>query len=89
MEYNVPAPTITLSLLARFASRQEESFAAKVVAALRNQFGGHAVHTDAGRVEAMRPEEAVLDPSPAAPRPATEQVAHPVDERVAQGKAGE
>jgi 6-phosphogluconate dehydrogenase len=39
----VPAPVIALSLFARFASRQEESFAAKVNAALRRQFGGHAV----------------------------------------------
>jgi 6-phosphogluconate dehydrogenase len=42
---NVPAPVITASLFARFASRQDESFAAKVNAALRNQFGGHAVKT--------------------------------------------
>jgi 6-phosphogluconate dehydrogenase len=42
---NVPAPVITLSLLARFRSRQEESFSAKVIAALRNEFGGHAVRT--------------------------------------------
>ena len=40
---NVPAPVISTALFARFASRQEESFAAKVNAALRNQFGGHAV----------------------------------------------
>jgi 6-phosphogluconate dehydrogenase len=40
---SVPAPTITASLFARFASRQDESFSAKVNAALRNQFGGHAV----------------------------------------------
>ena len=40
---NVPAPVITSSLYARFASRQDESFAAKVAAALRNEFGGHAV----------------------------------------------
>jgi 6-phosphogluconate dehydrogenase len=40
---NVPAPVITLSLLARFRSRQEESFGAKVIAALRREFGGHAV----------------------------------------------
>jgi 6-phosphogluconate dehydrogenase len=39
----VPAPAITLSLFARFASRQEESFSAKVIAALRREFGGHAV----------------------------------------------
>ena len=43
MELDVPAPIITLSLLARFRSRQEESFSAKVVAALREQFGGHEV----------------------------------------------
>jgi 6-phosphogluconate dehydrogenase len=41
---NVPAPVITAALFARFASRQDESFAAKVNAALRNQFGGHAIH---------------------------------------------
>jgi 6-phosphogluconate dehydrogenase len=40
---NVPVPVITAALYARFASRQDESFAAKVDAALRNQFGGHAV----------------------------------------------
>jgi 6-phosphogluconate dehydrogenase len=39
----VPLPVITAALFARFASRQEESMAMKVVAALRNQFGGHAV----------------------------------------------
>ena len=42
----VPAPAMTLALFARFASRQDESFAAKVNAALRNQFGGHAVQTE-------------------------------------------
>jgi 6-phosphogluconate dehydrogenase len=39
----VPVPVLALSLFARFSSRQDESFAAKVNAALRNQFGGHAV----------------------------------------------
>jgi 6-phosphogluconate dehydrogenase len=43
IDKDVPAPVITLSLMARFASRQDESYAAKVLAALRNQFGGHAV----------------------------------------------
>lgn len=43
LEENVPAPVLTLSLLARLRSRQEESFSAKVIAALRNEFGGHAV----------------------------------------------
>jgi 6-phosphogluconate dehydrogenase len=40
---SVPAPAISAALFARFASRQDESFAAKVNAALRNQFGGHAI----------------------------------------------
>jgi 6-phosphogluconate dehydrogenase len=40
---DVPAPVITAALYARFASRQDESFAAKINAALRAQFGGHAV----------------------------------------------
>jgi 6-phosphogluconate dehydrogenase len=40
---SVPAPAITLALFSRFASRQDESFSAKVNAALRQQFGGHAV----------------------------------------------
>jgi 6-phosphogluconate dehydrogenase len=40
---NVPAPVITAALYARLASREDESFAAKINAALREQFGGHAV----------------------------------------------
>lgn len=43
IELDVPAPVITNSLFARFQSRQKESFAMKMLAALRNQFGGHAV----------------------------------------------
>jgi 6-phosphogluconate dehydrogenase len=46
LEHAVPLHVITAALYARFASREEESFAAKVNAALRNQFGGHAVRTD-------------------------------------------
>lgn len=45
MDFDVPAHVITASLFTRFQSRQEESFAMKVLAALRNQFGGHAVRT--------------------------------------------
>ncbi|WP_422390940.1 phosphogluconate dehydrogenase (NAD(+)-dependent, decarboxylating) [Arthrobacter sp. N1] len=40
---SVPAPAITAALFARFASRQDDAPAMKMVAALRNQFGGHAV----------------------------------------------
>jgi len=43
IDQNVPAPIITLSLQARFRSRQDESYGAKILAALRNEFGGHAV----------------------------------------------
>jgi 6-phosphogluconate dehydrogenase len=50
VEAAVPVPVLALSLFARFSSRQDESFAAKVNAALRNQFGGHAV--EAARAKA-------------------------------------
>ncbi len=45
IEAAVPVPAIALALFARFSSRQDESFAAKVNAALRQQFGGHAVRS--------------------------------------------
>lgn len=47
IEQSVPAPVITMSLLRRFESRQDDSYAAKMLAALRNQFGGHVIkHQD-------------------------------------------
>jgi 6-phosphogluconate dehydrogenase len=46
IDKDVPAPIITLSLLTRFRSRQDDSYGAKVLAALRNEFGGHAVKTE-------------------------------------------
>ncbi|HEY3073254.1 MAG TPA: decarboxylating 6-phosphogluconate dehydrogenase [Candidatus Limnocylindrales bacterium] len=46
IDLNVPAPAITLALLTRLRSRQEDSYGAKVLAALRNEFGGHAVKTE-------------------------------------------
>ncbi|RBY88818.1 decarboxylating 6-phosphogluconate dehydrogenase [Blastococcus sp. TF02A-26] len=51
IENAVPMPTIAASLFARFSSRQEDSPTMKAVAALRNQFGGHAV-------QAVREQEA-------------------------------
>jgi 6-phosphogluconate dehydrogenase len=48
IDLDVPAPVITLSLLARFVSRQDDSYAAKLLAAMRNQFGGHAVKKQEG-----------------------------------------
>ena len=43
IDLDVPAPVITLALQARLVSRQEETYAAKLLAAMRNQFGGHAI----------------------------------------------
>ncbi len=48
IDLDVPAPVITLSLLQRFVSRQEESYGAKVIATIRNEFGGHAVKKQEG-----------------------------------------
>jgi 6-phosphogluconate dehydrogenase len=44
IDHAVPVPTIAASLFARFVSRQDESPAMQAIAAMRNQFGGHAVH---------------------------------------------
>jgi 6-phosphogluconate dehydrogenase len=43
IDLDVPAPIITLALQMRFASRDDENFSARMLAALRNQFGGHAI----------------------------------------------
>jgi len=50
IDHNVPAPVITASLYERFHSREDENFAAKVIASLRNEFGGHAVRSIEGAV---------------------------------------
>jgi 6-phosphogluconate dehydrogenase len=46
IDLDVPAPAIALALFKRFASRQDESYAAKLLAAMRNKFGGHAIKTE-------------------------------------------
>ena len=46
IEHDVPATALAHALFARFRSRQEESFGAKLIAALRKEFGGHAVKTE-------------------------------------------
>jgi 6-phosphogluconate dehydrogenase len=51
VDHAVPLPVITASLFARFSSRQDDSPAMKMIAALRNQFGGHAVTAAPGMVE--------------------------------------
>jgi 6-phosphogluconate dehydrogenase len=49
VDLDVPAPVITLSLQQRLRSREEDSFADKLLAAMRNQFGGHAVKREEDR----------------------------------------
>ncbi|HEX9236890.1 MAG TPA: NADP-dependent phosphogluconate dehydrogenase, partial [Actinomycetota bacterium] len=51
MDENVPAFTTSAALFLRFLSRQDESYAAKVIAALRQEFGGHAVKAEPPRGE--------------------------------------
>ena len=46
IDHAVPMPAISAALFARFVSRQDDSPAMKAIAAMRNQFGGHAVHTE-------------------------------------------
>jgi 6-phosphogluconate dehydrogenase len=68
---SVPAPVITLSLMARFASRQQEAFRDQVIAALRNQFGGHAVRV-ADAIESQIAAETMKSVAPSTPAtPAT------------------
>jgi 6-phosphogluconate dehydrogenase len=44
IDQSIPMPSLALALFTRFASRQDELFAGKMIAALRNEFGGHALH---------------------------------------------
>ena len=60
LDLAVPVPAISNALFARFASRQDEAPAMKMIAAMRNQFGGHAVKDAAAgpeHVEAAPGEE--------------------------------
>src|SRR5439155_20335267 len=89
---SVPAPIITLSLMARFVSRQDESYSAQVAAALRNQFGGHAVRT-ADAIEGQVAAEAYKSVAPSTPSmPATpiavssEQASEAVMDRTMQAE---
>ncbi len=65
IDHAVPLPVITAALFARFGSRQDDSPAMKMIAALRNQFGGHAVTSAAGSVDkgADSPGADVVPPS--------------------------
>jgi 6-phosphogluconate dehydrogenase len=65
IEHAVPMPVIAAALFARFASRQQDSPAIKVVAALRNQFGGHATRAEDEPTPGVTPEP--HHPAPPAP----------------------
>jgi 6-phosphogluconate dehydrogenase len=67
IEHAVPMPVIAAALFARFSSRQQDSPAMKVVAALRNQFGGHATRAEDEPTPGVTPE----GNHPAPPAPAT------------------
>jgi 6-phosphogluconate dehydrogenase len=69
VDHAVPLPVITAALFARFTSRQDDSPAMKMIAALRNQFGGHAVTSAAGSEE----KGADSPGADVAPPPGTEQ----------------
>jgi 6-phosphogluconate dehydrogenase len=89
---STPAPVITLSLMARFASRQQESFSAQVNAALRNQFGGHAVRmTEAAEAEtAAESMKSVAPSTPSTPattvQPTSEEASEAVMDKVVQAE---
>ena len=89
---STPAPVITLSLMARFASRQPESFSAQVAAALRNQFGGHAVRmTEAAEAEtAAESMKSVAPSTPSTPattvQPTSEEASEAVMDKVVQAE---
>jgi 6-phosphogluconate dehydrogenase len=65
IEHAVPMPVIAAALFARFQSRQDDSPAMKVVAALRNQFGGHATRAEDEPTPGVTPESS--HPAPPAP----------------------
>jgi 6-phosphogluconate dehydrogenase len=63
IDHAVPLPAITASLFARFSSRQKDSPQMKMVAALRNQFGGHAITSSGAHVDGDAPGADVDPPS--------------------------
>src|SRR5438270_104765 len=65
IDESVPVPIIAESLFARFRSRMENTFGDRMLAMMRNQFGGHAVVTDAkGEAARRRPVECRHPPAP-------------------------
>ena len=73
IDLGVPAPAITAALLSRLSSRQHESYSAKVLVAMRHQFGGHEIRTKALAVDTQIPvtPETQAETKPQATVPAT------------------
>jgi len=67
----VPAPVLTVSLFERFASRQPDSFASKIVAALRNQFGGHKFFEESAGAEVSAQRQPPTEDAAGEPAAAT------------------
>jgi 6-phosphogluconate dehydrogenase len=67
IEHAVPMPVIAAALFARFASRQDDSPAMKVVAALRSQFGGHATKSEDEPTPGITPDPSGAGTTPTAP----------------------
>jgi 6-phosphogluconate dehydrogenase len=57
IDLDVPAPVITQSLQARFVSRRKENYSAKLLAAIRNRFGGHTVITEENKENSSAEED--------------------------------
>jgi 6-phosphogluconate dehydrogenase len=68
---SVPTPVLTLSLFERFASRQPDSFAAKIVAALRNQFGGHKFFEESAGADVAAQQQSPNAPAAGEPSAAS------------------
>ncbi len=86
IEHAVPLPAISASLFARFSSRQEDSPAMKVVAALRNQFGGHAVTSRASE-EGKAADEPAPGHTPEGPSSGAPVTDHPPADHAPSGAA--
>jgi 6-phosphogluconate dehydrogenase len=67
IDRSISAPVITAALFARFASRDDERFAARIVAALRNQFGGHKFFEEAAAAEVQKAAEQPSGPQKISP----------------------
>jgi 6-phosphogluconate dehydrogenase len=65
IELDVPAPIITLSLIQRLRSRDEDAFYDRLLAAMRNQFGGHAIQQEGAAPAGAPPASAAPTPAPA------------------------